>query len=83
MNQTRIKNAPKLTQQMIDNGFGVAKESPRQTMTWKEALQYLDGCPGGWLTLIVVIVFALGMWALFALWCMTELYQAVKSATQG
>jgi hypothetical protein len=60
-----------LTQSDIDR-----PDPPRRP----EPLAWLESCPGGWLTLVVFICFALGMWGIWLIWSMSE---AVNTAVRG
>lgn len=77
MNQKRIKKGY-LTQDDIDHGH--LPPVSRRAATWREALAYLNGYPGGILTTVVfLIIFAAVMWGLFAAWTVSNtLITAVK-----
>ena len=69
---------PPLTQAQIDR-----PELPpvsRRTASWREALEYLDGQPGGILTTVVILIlFAIAMWGLWAAWQLPIVREMWKS----
>jgi hypothetical protein len=67
MTQTRIKKPP-LTQHLIDHGAPDYRPLP----WWAEY-------SGLWLTIAVALAFIAGMWALYAMSGMSEVYRAITS----
>lgn len=62
----RLRRPPILSQSDIDSPL---PQVSRRGASWKEALEYLDGQPGGLLTtLVILILFAVAMWGLWAAW---------------
>ena len=67
VNAYRLRKPPtRLTQSDIDRPLPSVS---RREASWREALDYLDGEPGGVLTTIVIIVlFLVAMWGIWAAW---------------
>ena len=63
-----------LTQAMID------APAPPVLSTWKD---WLRADPKGWSTILLIIVFAAGLWACFAIWGGCEVLKAVNTASKG
>jgi len=67
---SRYYQPPPLTQQDIDRPLPPVS---RRGASWKEALQWLDGQPGGIITIVAtVFFFALFAWGAYTLWQISQ-----------